>query len=274
MRQVKDVKIIIATQKEYIMPDYDIYLPLQVGAKGQPSIGYMRDDTGDNISEKNSSFCELTGLYWAWKNLPCDYLGLAHYRRHFTVRNPIDIHRHGNIPTNRLECVLSAQELKRLTKKYDMILPQKRKYYIETLYSHYSHSHYHEHLDCVRDIISERCPEYLNVFDQTMKQRSGYMFNMFIMRRDLADQYCEWLFPILFELEKRIRMPDLSQFQSRYPGRVGELLFNVWLTYQLQFHHYRVREVHFLYLGTIHYPRKIYNFLRAKIFRIKYTGSF
>ncbi len=88
----KEVKIIIATHKKYKMPTDNMYLPLHVGAEGKKdkdgielNLGYIKDNTGENISELNSSFCELTGLYWAWKNLNSDYIGLAHYRRHFSL---------------------------------------------------------------------------------------------------------------------------------------------------------------------------------------------
>lgn len=58
-------KIIIAAHKKYRMPTFSSYIPLQVGAEGKEPLGYVRDNTGDNISLKNPSFCELTGLYWA-----------------------------------------------------------------------------------------------------------------------------------------------------------------------------------------------------------------
>ena len=81
-----DVKVIIATHKKYDMPKDEMYVPLHVGREGKDDLGYVGDNTGDNISIKNPKFCELTGLYWAWKNLDAEYLGLAHYRRHFTLK--------------------------------------------------------------------------------------------------------------------------------------------------------------------------------------------
>ena len=65
------------------MPEDKIYLPIHVGRVEKADLGYLGDDTGDNISAKNANYCELTGLYWAWKNLKCDYIGLCHYRRYF-----------------------------------------------------------------------------------------------------------------------------------------------------------------------------------------------
>ena len=90
---MNNVKIIIATHKKYRMPKDKMYIPVHVGAEKKKdddgndlNIGYTKDNTGDNISCKNASFCELTGLYWAWKNVDADYIGLAHYRRHFSLQ--------------------------------------------------------------------------------------------------------------------------------------------------------------------------------------------
>ena len=81
----KNIKVIVAAHKKYQMPENEMYIPVQVGAEGKEKIeGYTQDNTGDNISSKNPYFCELTGLYWAWKNLDADYKGLVHYRRYFT----------------------------------------------------------------------------------------------------------------------------------------------------------------------------------------------
>ena len=77
------VTVVVATHKPYGMPADPLYLPLHVGAEGKESIGFAGDNTGEHISAKNPQFCELTGLYWAWKNLDADHLGLVHYRRYF-----------------------------------------------------------------------------------------------------------------------------------------------------------------------------------------------
>lgn len=78
------IVMIVAAHKAYRMPEDPMYLPLHVGKAGKSlELGFQGDDTGDNISEKNPEYCELTGLYWAWKNLDADYIGLSHYRRYF-----------------------------------------------------------------------------------------------------------------------------------------------------------------------------------------------
>ena len=79
-----DIKILVATHKKYWMPEDDVYLPIHVGRAGKADLGYVGDNTGDNISSKNTNYCELTGLYWAWKNLKCDYIGSVSYT-HLTL---------------------------------------------------------------------------------------------------------------------------------------------------------------------------------------------
>lgn len=268
-----NIKIVIAAHKPYVMPQDEIYLPVQVGSEGKKSIGFQRDNEGDNISEKNPSFCELTGLYWAWKNLICDYLGLAHYRRHFTMSSKRILNKE-KTAEKKIKSVLHTEEAERLVSEYPIILPRKRKYYIETLYSHYAHSHYAVHLDVTREIIKERHPEYLAAFDAVMKQRSGYMFNMYIMRKELSDQYCEWLFDILFELEKRMDGSELSAFQGRFYGRVSEIIFNVWLKYQIENNNYPVKEIGCVHMEPINWWKKGGAFLKAKFLHQKYRGSF
>ncbi len=266
---MKDIKIIIATHKKYFMPSDDMYLPLHVGKSGKEELGYQGDDTGDNISLKNANFCELTGLYWAWKNLSNDYLGLIHYRRFFSIKSRAERKK------NPLETLyLTHEEASQLLSQYDVIVPSKRNYYIETLYSHYANTLHAEHLDVTREIISEKCGEFLGSFDAVMKQRCGYMFNMFIMSKELVDDYCSWLFPILFELEKRIPAEQYSVFHARFYGRVSELLFNVWLKQYSQSKPLKVKSIPFVYGEKINWLKKGTAFLMAKFFGKKYEKSF
>lgn len=80
------MKIFVATHKEYDkFPSLDIYEPIQVGAAVGEHLGYLADDSGDNISLKNKFFCELTAHYWVWKNSNEDVVGVVHYRRYFVT---------------------------------------------------------------------------------------------------------------------------------------------------------------------------------------------
>jgi len=264
-----DVKVIIAAHKKYQMPTDKMYLPVHVGAAGKEIIDhYQRDDEGENISELNPFFCELTGLYWAWKNLEADYIGLVHYRRYFSFRP------HSN---DRWDAVLKEKEIKNDLGRVKAFVPKKRWYYIETLYSHYKHTHYIFQLDETRKIIEDLCPEYVDSFDKAVKQRWGYMFNMMIMERSLINDYCSWLFEILFELKNRLGEEGLTPFHSRYYGRISEIIFNAWLLEQQKTGKIKKREIieiPLIHMEKINWLRKGTAFLRAKFTGKKYSGSF
>ncbi len=262
---MNDIKIIIATHKKYQMPKDKLYLPLHVGAEGKNSLGYQKDNEGDNISKKNPFFCELTGLFWAWKNLNADYIGLVHYRRHLTISK-----NSGKTTEEKFKNVLTLKQVKELLKDNDIILPNKRKYYIENLYNHYKHTMYVEPLDETREIIKKKYPEYLEEFDKLKKRTSAHMFNMFVMKKEILDGYCKWLFDILFELEKRMKNKEYDQFHSRFYGRVSELLLDVYLnTNNMSY-----KEVKFMDMENINWWKKGTSFLKAKLFGKKYEKSF
>lgn len=262
---MKDVKVIIATHKKYQMPKDKLYLPLHVGAEGKQDIGFEKDNVGKNISKKNPFFCELTGLYWAWKNLKTDYIGLVHYRRHLTIKkNP------GKNTKEKFNNVLTLKEVNELLKSSDIILPNKRKYYIENLYDHYKHTMFIEPLDETRKILEKKYPKYLEEFDMLKRRTSAHMFNMFIMKKELLNDYCEWLFDILFELEKKMKNKEYDSFHSRFYGRISELLLDVYInTNNLKY-----KEIKFMDMESINWWKKGTSFLKAKFLGKKYEKSF
>lgn len=254
-----NAKIIVATHKPYWMPEDDIYLPLHVGKAVKADIKLQGDDTGDNISIKNPNYCELTGLYWAWKNLNAEYIGLAHYRRHFSVK----------VKKDKKQSVLTKSQLNELLSLTNVVLPKKRNYYIETIYSHYAHTFDETHLDKTKEIIKLKYPDYLESFDTVMNSRSAHMFNMLIMKKELFDSYCEWLFDILFELENKIDMSGMSAFDARLFGRVSEMLLDVWLIKN----NIQYKEIKHIYMESINWWKKGTGFLKAKVFHQKYSAS-
>ncbi len=259
---MKNIKIIVAAHKPYKMPEDDIYLPVQVGAAGKESIGFQRDDEGENISAQNPYYCELTGLYWAWKNCDTDYIGLAHYRRHFAGGK--------KNKENPISSVLKRSDLEKLLESTDIVLPAKRNYYIENLYDHYIHTHHSEEIDETRVILSEKCPEFLGEFDKLHTRTSGHMFNMMVMKKDMAEEYCSWLFDILFELEKRVDPAKYEAFHARYPGRISELLLDVWIHTK----GYSFKEIPLLDIEGVNILKKGFSFICAKFFGKKYGKSF
>lgn len=253
------IRIIVAAHKPYEMPGDEMYLPVHVGASGKKSIGYQRDDEGENISGLNPYFCELTGLYWAWKNLTEDYIGLIHYRRLFVMG----------------ERILEKSQIEPFLGEIKVFTPKKRRYFIETLKSHYNHTHYPEHLDVVEEILTEKYPEYKRSYEKALNHTWGYMFNMMIMERHLLDDYCEWLFTILHEVFKRIDTSNYPDFAKRYIGRISEILFNVWLEKKLNSGEIRKEETMELrcYVEE-NWLIKVPAFLKAKFFGQKYQRSF
>ena len=263
---MEEIKIIIASHKKYQKPVENIYLPVQVGAEGKEKIdGYTQDNTGENISIKNPNYCELTGLYWAWKNLNAKYIGLVHYRRYFTESKKIP-----KEEDEKFKVVLTEKQIKEKLKNVDIILPKKRKYYIENLYSHYEHTMYIEPLAETQKIIKEKYPEYLEEFNKLHKRTSAHMFNMFIMKKEILNQYCEWLFDILFELEKRVDVSKFDNFHARFYGRISELLLDVWINKN----NFKYEEVKVIDMQKINWFKKGFSFLMAKFTGKKYEKSF
>ena len=249
-----NIKILVATHKAYWMPDDDIYLPLHVGREGKQDLGFIGDNTGDNISLKNANYCELTGLYWSWKNLKCDYIGLCHYRRYFCAT------KHGRDYDSKTKAILLRADYEKVLRQYDVILPEKRNYYIEIVRSQYEHAHNKRDLDEVERIISERHPEYLDAFFLVMNRRKLHILNMFVMKKELFDEYCAWLFDILFELEKRIDISRYDAYQARVFGFLGERLFNVWLEKKKL----KIKEIEVVNLEPVDWVKKIIEFVKRK----------
>ena len=254
---MSQVSILVITHKMYEFPHSAIYHPLFVGGKcGQNSVRFLMDNTGKHISEKNPSFCELTGLYWAWKNqFFCNskYIGLVHYRRYFR----------GNGEKLKGKIILSEKEILDLLKEYDCIVPKKRNYFIESIYSHYQHAHHVKDLNCTREIISELHPEYITSFDAIMQGRKIHIYNMFVMSSEKASEYCKWLFSILFELEKRIDITQYDSYQKRVFGFIAERLFNVWLVH----HQLKFCEISVINLEGENLLKKAINLLKRKFLR-------
>lgn len=205
----------VMTHKKFPEPTDPLYVPLHVGAALHAPLPYISDDTGDNISVKNPNFCELTGLYWVWKNDPeSDVVGLCHYRRFFVDENGKKL---------GLEFVNAA------LKKYDVIMTPQFVLKSGTLWEHYVSEHHEQDLVVLRSAIEKLYPEYLAAFDEVMGGSRSYFANMFITRKSLADEYCKWLFDILFETEKNLDISGYDAYNSRVFGFLSERMLTVWL---------------------------------------------
>lgn len=215
----KKLEIYIAIHKKAKVLNRSCYIPIQVGAEGKEDLGYIKDNTGDNISCKNPNYCELTGLYWMWKHSKADIIGLVHYRRYFVK----------SFFTTNIEKAITEEDVNNYLKKYDIILPKPYYTYKKTVEEQYAIDHNIEDYKKLREIIKQNTPDYLEAFDIVSNRRYFYNFNMFIMSKKLFDEYAEWVFFVLGELEKQTDIESYSDYNKRIYGFLSERLFNVWI---------------------------------------------
>ena len=229
---MSNIKIFICAHKEVQLPQHPYFLPVQAGAAlHEPIVGYQPDNEGDNISDKNPHFCELTCHYWAWKNLKnVDIVGLNHYRRYFdfTKKWPqFSADKHFIQTEDFLKQAYQFQDLEELLQKYDIILPIARHWRVSNS-QQYADYHIAKDWGMLRKIIKERHPEYIPAFERTMDHSNKSVgYNMFITHWKNFDAYSKWLFDILFEVERRVP-PIEDPIQSRIYGYMSERLINVF----------------------------------------------
>jgi len=193
----------------------------------------MHDNDGDNISNKNPSYCELTVQYWAWKNLRCDVCGIFHQRRFLDLsginkRYPYRIAKQPDEMTLQ-KAGLSYQAVCELTDKYSVIANRSENLYesVEAFYNRNDRQNFDD-IGLLKDIIREKYSEYYPSAEKYFNGTYSYFCNVFIMDKKNFDNYSEWLFNILFEYEKR--KPE-NLFYPREMGKLGERLFGVYMTY-------------------------------------------
>lgn len=213
--------IYVVAHKEFTLPvEDDFYSVIYVGekmGKWAEKNGELSDRKGkDNIALKNPFYCELTALYWIWKNdVKTDPVGLNHYRRYFYVEGQKN--------------VLSGNNVEMYLKERDVILPKPIKL-MSTVEQFYARAGgYQKDLLAVRDIIHEFYPEYVLSMNEFLKGHYMSYANMFVLRRTDFELYCEWLFDILFRVENSMDMTGYTTSEARVYGYLGELLLNIYV---------------------------------------------
>jgi hypothetical protein len=240
---MSNIKIFICAHKEVPLPQHPYFLPIQAGAALHDHInGYQPDDEGDNISTKNPHFCELTCHYWVWKNLKnVDIVGLNHYRRYFdfTRKWPqFSADKHFIATDDFLNQDYKFPNLEELLSKYDIILPVVRHWRISNT-KQYGEYHIARDWEMLRRIIKERHPDYMSAFEKTMDYSNKSVgYNMFITHWKHFNAYSEWMFDILFEVERKVP-PIEDPIQSRIYGYMSERLINVFCEH----HHLRIKSI-------------------------------
>lgn len=233
---MKNIKILICTHKYVQIPRHEYFFPIQAGTDlSQEKLPYPGDNTGTNISIKNQNYCELTCHYWAWKNFnDVDIIGLNHYRRYFDFDRPYKIvSRDLNYVSSDIffDKPYNFPNLINLLNKYDIIMSNKRTFPY-SISTQYCEAHLINDWRTLKEIIRDLSPEYIPAFEKTMEcSNSMSGFNMFITKWKYFDEYSEWLFKILFEVENRVLVCPYKD-QSRIYGYMSERLINVYCEYK------------------------------------------
>ena len=223
-----------------IIPDY--CSPLEIGCSVRNEFHYpLRDNADDdNISDKDSLYCELTGLYYIWKSDRHSITGLAHYRRLFTI---------------------DSNQIQYLIWKYDVIIPD-YVYCKKSIRESYEKSHVQDDWNIMMDVLQSMYPDYYPDAVKIFEKSRFIPYNMFISKREILESYCEWLFPLLFSIEPKINLRNRSRYQGRAIGFLAERLFILWV-----FHNnLKVKNISVLTL-----PPSLDDELGRKIFNVRYA---
>lgn len=224
------MKLLICYHKKDVLLKDDVLTPIHVGrasarrrmGENDPQYKWLEenmigDDTGENISDKNSSYNELTAVYWAWKNYEKlgnpDYIGLMHYRRHFIFRESTDVVEYvRGIDENYFKRInYNPETIAHLMDDCDYVAHIG---HVDEVYKHYRENHHIEDLDLAISILKEKYPGYAATADAYLRMSYVNLCNIFIMPRDMFFEYCGWLFDILEEFERRVDLSEKRLFIS------------------------------------------------------------
>lgn len=279
---MKTLSIYVCYHKEFEnVGKVDNLIPIQVGTsltKELPEKIY--DNTGDNISHLNKSYCELTALYWAWKNQKSDYYGLFHYRRYLIFsQNMINDYK-GNVCNVPYKCY-KYPDIKTLKKigygnkeyiniinSYDIIMPIPEDMHI-SVYSHYLNApnHNKQDIDLIYSIIQDKFPQYKKAMDKYLNNSLCYFGNIFIAKEIIFNDYCSWLFEILNIYDEKKNVEGYNAQELRVDGYLAERLLGIyftWLKDNKEIKWAEVPRAHFECMGNTkytYYKKKILNFV-------------
>ena len=251
-----DIKIFVAQRVDMESETIDcpLFIPVRCGAvfddRSPEKIREMPgDDTGDNISERRMTFNEFTVLYWAWKNVNADYYGLCHYRRYMIFpAQGLQADPYGNVLIDNLNydsCIscglLNLHKMEKIIKANDILLsiPYDVTYRgFHNLFEHYTEvpMQHRADLNTALEVLCELYPNYAESANEYLNGTLFYPCNLFIMKREIFKEYCQWIFKILFKLEDRISIKNYTEQEQRVYGLIGERLLGVFVTQYLKDH--------------------------------------
>ncbi len=205
--------------------DKEFEIPIQAGAAltGQV-IASVRDNQGRHISERNRKYCELTALYWIWKNDKSEYAGLCHYRRRFALDEGLA----GKLADSGIDVVLTVPVVN-----------------FPNVKAQYCADHEPGDWEVMMEAIRLLWPEYMETAEEIQDGLYYYAYNMFIARKEILDRFCGWLFPVLFYCEQKIGDKE-DCYQNRYIGFLGERLLTIFFVHHRGEYRMAIARKHFI----------------------------
>jgi len=263
-----DIKIFVSHRidQDSAVVNNPLYLPVRCGAMfdERDNVATLGDDTGNNVSEKRMSYCELTVQYWAWKNVEADYYGLCHYRRYLSFadeRFPEDIQSlviesSLSSTSQKTYGLLNEEEIREKIKKYDIVVSQAfnvgytmtpggttfttvRDYWYQG-WSNFLITK--ENLDRLFELIIEKYPAYEKDLKALLNQPYFRGYNCFVMKKEAFFDLCEFEFGIMQEIEPILDMDGASNYRNRTLGYCAEILYTLWVYRAIKYKLYTVDE--------------------------------
>ena len=226
MKDLSKIKIFVAAHKPGVVRHDDVYNPIHVGRAisryKDEMADIIGDDTGDNISEKNSSYSEMTAHYWIWKNVhDVEYVGLCHYRRLFGID-------------------ITPENIEQIMRGYDvmMINPD---YQIDSVYSCFVKFIGGENMTIASQVVKKLCPEYYEGLIRLGDDVKYHPYNMLICKKEIYNRYAEWIFPILMECERYIKPSPYSN-AIRVIGYIAEMITQLYFIHN----HLKIKSVPYI----------------------------
>lgn len=245
------IKIFVVTHKEKPVLENDVLVPIQVGNGVAITENILRDNTLENIANKNSNYCELTASYWIWKNVKdAEYVGICHYRRYLNFYNDwynLKPSAQKKITTEDFKKTKLfntsseklSKKIRNILSEYDVILCRPYNFKDGSLTKNYCDDHRPEDWELIKKIILEKNPEYKDSITKFLDEgKKFHIGNMIVCSKQKFDDYHNWLFPILFELESRITIPEDS-YQARIFGFISERLINFYMYH----HNFKIKGI-------------------------------
>ena len=227
------INILVAQHKNTYLIKSEILKPITCGEYKEKN--KLSDSDGDNISYLNDKYCELTTQYWAWKNLNSDYYGFFHYRRFLSFNENQKNNEYQYTYMDDFfikETKLNDENIRNVVEKYDIVVPAPMIFY-EGIYHQYKFSNNHDikDLENIFNIVLQKHPNFKKIIKNVKKSKEFYPCNMYIMKKEIFFNYCEWLFPILKEFDENYDYNYKNLYSNRIIGFLAERLFNVYFRY-------------------------------------------